>query len=53
MLDDVWNEDYNEWDNLKSLLIGDVKGNKILMTCMPKQLQKLHVLFKHTQLKVT
>ena len=41
MLDDVWNEDYNEWDNLKSLLIGDVKGSKILMTMRAKIVAKI------------
>ena len=41
MLDDVWNEDYNEWDKLKSLLIGDVKGSKILMTMRAKIIAKI------------
>lgn len=41
MLDDVWNEDYNEWDNLKNLLIGDVKGSKILMTTCSKIVAKI------------
>ena len=40
-MDDVWNEDYNEWDKLKSLLIGDVKGSKILMTMRAKIVAKI------------
>uniref|UniRef100_A0A2N9J2T6 Rx N-terminal domain-containing protein n=1 Tax=Fagus sylvatica TaxID=28930 RepID=A0A2N9J2T6_FAGSY len=26
VLDDVWNQNYNKWDNLKSLLMGGAKG---------------------------
>ena len=40
-MDDGWNEDYNELDKLKSLLIGDVKGSKILMTMRAKIVAKI------------
>uniref|UniRef100_A0A2N9GTA3 Rx N-terminal domain-containing protein n=1 Tax=Fagus sylvatica TaxID=28930 RepID=A0A2N9GTA3_FAGSY len=30
VLDDVWNQNYNKWDNLKSLLMGGAKGTNSL-----------------------
>ncbi|XP_075673578.1 disease resistance protein RGA2-like [Castanea sativa] len=32
VLDDVWNESRNKWDNLKRLLKGGAKGSKIIIT---------------------
>jgi hypothetical protein len=32
VLDDVWNEDRNKWNELKDLLLGGAKGSKILVT---------------------
>ena len=32
VLDDVWNESLNKWDELKCLLMGGAKGSKIVIT---------------------
>ncbi|XP_050283871.1 putative disease resistance protein RGA3 [Quercus robur] len=32
VLDDVWNEDFHKWDNLKNLLMGGAKGSRIVIT---------------------
>ncbi|XP_075644269.1 putative disease resistance protein RGA3 isoform X2 [Castanea sativa] len=32
VLDDIWNENYKNWNDFKSLLIGGAKGSKILIT---------------------
>ncbi|EEF36947.1 putative disease resistance protein RGA3 [Ricinus communis] len=32
VLDDVWSEDYNKWDRLRTLLRGGAKGSKIIVT---------------------
>ncbi|XP_021753232.1 putative disease resistance protein RGA3 [Chenopodium quinoa] len=37
VLDDVWNENSEEWRNLKTLLAGGGKGNRILVTTRSKK----------------
>jgi hypothetical protein len=32
VLDDVWNENSNKWSNLKNLLVGGLRGSKVLVT---------------------
>ncbi|KAF3951421.1 hypothetical protein CMV_022921 [Castanea mollissima] len=36
VLDDVWNESHDKWDNLKRLLKGGAEGSKIIMTTRSK-----------------
>ncbi|KAG1370963.1 Disease resistance protein RGA1 [Cocos nucifera] len=32
VLDDVWNENYEKWDRLKTVLIGSARGSKVIVT---------------------
>ncbi|XP_070012774.1 putative disease resistance RPP13-like protein 1 [Nicotiana tabacum] len=32
VLDDIWNENYNEWDDLRNLFVQGEKGSKIVVT---------------------
>jgi len=32
VLDDVWNENSNKWSNFKNLLVGGLRGSKVLVT---------------------
>uniref|UniRef100_A0A7N2LCE7 Uncharacterized protein n=1 Tax=Quercus lobata TaxID=97700 RepID=A0A7N2LCE7_QUELO len=36
VLDDMWNENYKNWNDFKSLLIGGAKGSKIVITTRVK-----------------
>ena len=44
VLDDVWNEDGEKWLNLKSLLVGGLKGSKIIITTRTRLVAEI----KHT-----
>ncbi|XP_022153523.1 putative disease resistance protein RGA3, partial [Momordica charantia] len=37
IMDDVWNENYEKWVNLKMLLVGEATGSRILITTRSKQ----------------
>uniref|UniRef100_A0A2N9I2Z6 Rx N-terminal domain-containing protein n=1 Tax=Fagus sylvatica TaxID=28930 RepID=A0A2N9I2Z6_FAGSY len=53
VLDDVWNQNYNKWDNLKSLLMGGAKGSKDYNNYACQiGCRDLQVLFQYTLLKV-
>ncbi|KAF5470326.1 hypothetical protein F2P56_010846 [Juglans regia] len=41
VLDDVWNEDPEEWFKLKQLLMGGARGSKILVTTRSKMVAKI------------
>ncbi|XP_031286147.1 putative disease resistance protein RGA3 [Pistacia vera] len=41
VLDDVWNENPNTWDQLKNLLLNGARGSKILVTTHSEQVAKI------------
>ncbi|XP_075645900.1 putative disease resistance protein RGA3 [Castanea sativa] len=41
VLDDIWNENYKNWNDFKSLLIGGAKGSKILITTRVQLVAKI------------
>ena len=48
VLDDVWNEDPEEWHKLKDLLMGGARGNRILVTTRSIKVAELLKLFNRT-----
>jgi Leucine-rich repeat (LRR) protein len=40
VLDDVWNQDHEEWSRLKELLIGGARGSRILVTTRHESVAK-------------
>jgi len=41
VLDDVWNENSDEWFQLKNLLVGGLRGSKVLVTTRNEKVAKL------------
>ena len=41
VLDDVWNESHNKWDELKRLLMGGAKVSKIIITTRVQLVAKI------------
>ncbi|KAK8588797.1 hypothetical protein V6N12_023211 [Hibiscus sabdariffa] len=41
VLDDIWNEDAEEWSNLKKLLMGGARGSKIMVTTRSRTVAKI------------
>ncbi|XP_065631049.1 putative disease resistance protein RGA3 isoform X2 [Quercus suber] len=41
VLDDLWNENYKNWNDFKSLLIGGAKGSKIVITTRVRLVAKI------------
>ena len=41
VLDDIWNEDREKWLNLKNILMGGLKGSKIVITTRSKLVAKI------------
>ncbi|KAK9041382.1 hypothetical protein V6N11_016485 [Hibiscus sabdariffa] len=41
VLDDIWNEDGEEWNNLKKLLMGGARGSKIIVTTRSRTVAKI------------
>jgi hypothetical protein len=55
VLDDVWNENRDTWLSLETLLLGGLRGSKVLITTRSKKLQRLqaqcHRIFWEVYLK--
>jgi hypothetical protein len=41
VLDDVWNDNSNDWSRLKNLLLGGLRGSKVLITTRIEKVAKL------------
>ncbi|TYG96756.1 hypothetical protein ES288_A11G377900v1 [Gossypium darwinii] len=41
VLDDIWNEEMEEWVSLKELLVGGVKGSRIIVTTRSSRVAKI------------
>ncbi|KAL3324978.1 hypothetical protein AABB24_038873 [Solanum stoloniferum] len=41
VLDDVWNDDYNEWDNLRNVFVQGDMGSKIIVTTRKKSVAEM------------
>ena len=48
VLDDVWNDDSQKWDSLKSLLLSGERGSRILVTTREEKVAKISKTIEHT-----
>ena len=48
VLDDVWNDDSQKWDSLKSLLLSGERGRRILVTTREEKVAKISKTIEHT-----
>ncbi|KAG6632097.1 hypothetical protein CIPAW_13G135700 [Carya illinoinensis] len=47
VLDDVWNEDSEKWDKLKTILMGGARGNRILVTTRSEMVANITGIVEH------
>ncbi|XP_059450837.1 putative disease resistance protein RGA4 [Corylus avellana] len=52
ILDDVWNENRDKWLNLKTLLVGGLRGSKVLITTRSMKVAKITVFPKDYEIQV-